>query len=246
MINLKTFYINHFDTKEISDDTLKEFTQKNLTSMSQNNPGSIYDTLITDTTQAYTNYFGAMTDEATKIAIKEGKTVTMNVKLQTFKDFASRQEGLIRSKWGTEAAEYQEFYPQGISEYTQATLASIEQIMDRYKNAATTYQADLGAQFLTDVTTLIDEFTTARQSQLDLMAIVEGKKSETAVKRDVVEVQLMMNLLIIASNNIGDITKVEDYFDQSLIRPEKYKTFSDEILQGETKNVDERTYGESD
>lgn len=246
MINLKTFFINHFDTKDISDDTLKEFTQKNLTSMSENNPGSIYDTLITDTTQAYTNYFGAMTDEATKIAIKEGKTVTMNTKLQAFKDFVSRQEGLIRSKWGTDAAEYQEFYPQGISEYTQATLASIEQIMDRFKNAATTYQADLGAQFLTDVTTLSDEFKAARQSQISLMAIVEGKKSETSVKRDVVEIQLMKNLLIIASNNIGDDTKVEDYFDQSLIRPQKERTYSDEVLTGETVNVVERSFGEHD
>ncbi len=246
MINLKTFFINHFDTKAISDDTMKELTQKHLVSMSENNPGNIYDTLITDTTQVYTNYFGAMTDEATKIAIKEGKTVTMNVKLTEFKDFVSQQEGLIRSKWGVKSAEYQEFYPQGITEYLQATLASIEQIMVRYINAATTYQLDLGAPFVTDVTTLSDEFIAARQSQISLMAIVEGKKSETSVKRDVVEIQLMKNLLIIASNNVGDETKVEDYFDQSLIRPQKERTYSGEVLQGETANVVERSFGEHD
>lgn len=246
MINFKTFFINHLDTKAVSDNTLKELTQKHLTSMSENNPGGIYDTLITDTTQAYTNYFGAMTDEATKIAIKEGKTVTMNIKLTAFKDFVSQQEGLIRSKWGTESEEYQEFYPQGITEYTKAPLESIEQIMERYKNAATAHQADVGAPFVTDVTTLIDEFIAARQSQISLMAIVEGKKSETSVNRDVVEIQVMKNILIIASNNVGDPSKLEDYFDQSLIRPQKQKTYSGDVLQGETANVVERSFGEHD
>lgn len=246
MINFETLFINHLDTKDVSDDTMKELTQKHLTGMSQNNPGGIYDTPILDTTQAYTNYFGAMTDEATKIAIKEGSTVTMNIKLDLFKDFVSQQEGLIRSKWGKTAAEYQEFYPQGVTEYQRAPLKSIDQIMDRYENAATAHQADLGAPFVTDVSTLTTGFKTARQSQLDLMAIVNGKKTETSVKRDVVEIQVMKNLLIIASNNVGNPSVLRNYLDQSLIRPQKYRTYSDEVLQGETVTVVERAFGEHD
>ena len=244
MFNFENLLTNHLDTKAISDDTMKELSQKHLTGMSENNPGGIYDALILDTTQAHTNYFGAMTDEATKLAIKEGKTVTMNIKLNAFKNFVSQQEGLIRSKWGTGAEEYQEFYPQGITEYNRATLASIEQIMDRYENAATAHQVDLGVPFLTDVTTLVTDFKTARQSQLDLMSIVNGKKTETSVKRDVVEIQIMKNLLIIASNNVGNPSVLRNYLDQSLIRPQKQRTYSDDVLQGETKNVVERSFGE--
>ena len=246
MFNFENLFTNHLDTKAISDDTMKELSQKHLTGMSENNPGGIYDTLITDTTQAHTNYFGAMTDEATKLAIKEGKTVTMNIKLNAVKNFVSQQEGLIRSKWGTGTGEYQEFYPQGITEYNRATLASIEQIMDRYENAATAHQVDLGVPFLTDVTTLVTDFKTARQSQLDLMSIVNGKKTETSVKRDVLEIQIMKNLLIIASNNVGNPSVLRNYFDQSLIRPQKQRTYSDDVLQGETKNVVERSFGEHD
>ena len=246
MINFETLFTNHLDTKAVSDDTMKELSQKHLTGMSENNPGGIYDALILDTTQAHTNYFGAMTDEATKLAIKEGKTVTMNIKLNAFKNFASQQEGLIRSKWGKTSEEYQEFYPQGITEYTHATLASIEQIMERFGNAATAHQLDLGAQFVTDVTTLITDFKTARQSQLDLMAIVNGKKTETSVKRDVVEIQIMKNLLIIASSNVGNPAVLRNYLDQSLIRPQKQRTYSDEVLQGKTVTVVERSFGEHD
>ena len=133
MIAFQVFFKNHFNTKEISDVKLQSFAEFHIQGLLANNPGGIYDLLISETTLAYTNYFGSITDKATAIAIRKGKTVAMQDAMLIFKTFVSRQEGLVRSKWSVDSAEYQEFYPHGIYEYTKATLATIEIIMVRYK-----------------------------------------------------------------------------------------------------------------
>lgn len=128
---------------------MQKFAEDTIQRTTANNPGGIYDTLITDTVTQYTGYFGALSDKSTQKAVLESKTLSMENSLQTFKSFVSRQEGLIRSKWGKDAPEYQEFYPQGITEYTNATLSTVEVLMSRYKNAAAEHSADLGVPFVT-------------------------------------------------------------------------------------------------
>jgi hypothetical protein len=50
MINLETFFKNHFDTKEISDNNLKLFAEDHLQRITANNPGGIYSSGITAST----------------------------------------------------------------------------------------------------------------------------------------------------------------------------------------------------
>jgi len=246
MINLAVFFKNHFDTKSISDPNMQKFAEIHIQLTTENNPGGIYDAIILDTTTEYTNYFGSLTDKATQIALREAKTLTMRNALDEFKHFVSRQEGLIRSKWGEDSAEYQEFYPQGITEYSKATLANVEILMTRYKNAVDTHAADLGAPFVAEVTAIVNDFTTARQTQLNFKAIVESKRTETSTNRDGLESQLMKNLLLIASNNVGDMTKLEDYFDQSFIRPVKKDIKTGKLAASSTKNIVVRTFEPED
>lgn len=246
MLKITRFAENHFDSKNISDAKLKEFAEFNIQGMSNNNPGGIYDTLVTDTTTFYTGYFGAMTDEQTKTSLKEGKTVTMNLKLDAFVEFVRRKEGLIRSQYGENSAEYQEFYPQGITQYNRMNLAEATILMTAYVNAATVHQADLGAAFATEATNLTTEFETAREDQQSLMMIVSGKKSVTASTRDELEIQLMKNVLTIALNNIGNPEAMKAYFDQSIITLKKHKTFSGIAGAGLTVNIDERTFSPND
>ncbi len=245
MINITVFFKNHLDTPHIGDDKLRKFTENHLQRMTANNPGGIYATLITDTAVVYTNYFGSMTDELTNSNIKEGKTVTVNLAVAAFKKEVSREEGLIRSKWGVGSPQYQEFYPQGVSQYTNASLENIEMLMVAFVNAATAHVADLGAPFVTKFTTLKNNFSAARTDQLFFIGLVEGKKTATSGTRDSVEVQVMKNILIIASNNVGNTSIVEDYFDQSFLEGATKKTLSGPVLASSDKNIDQRTYTET-
>ena len=108
-------------------------------------------------------------------------------------------------------------------QYSRGTLANIDNLIYRYLTAATTHQVVLGAQFVTNVTNLRDDFMNARKLQLGSIAVVAGKKSDKKAKRTVVEEQLMKNLHVIAANNVSKPLAVRQYFDQSFMRTHKKK-----------------------
>ena len=218
MLNLERFFKNIFNTKEISDNNTRKYAEDQLQRMIANNPAGIYNQLITDTTAAYNGYFGAITDEDSKTAIKEGSTIAMNNSMKAFQQDASQKEGIIKGTYGKDSATYQEFYPHGITEYTKATLGNVSTLMERMVTASTAHVADLGAPFVTLFTNHKTNFGTLRTAQLALIGTVAGKKDVSVTTRNAIEVQLMKNVFIIAYYNVGNLEAVNTYFDQSIIR----------------------------
>jgi hypothetical protein len=237
MRNLSSFFWNIFEQSKVGDAKFRMFCEFHLQRLINNNPGGIYDDLITALTTAYMGYYGALEDEATKIAIREGKTVAMNASREKIDGFISQQEGLIKSKWGKNSPEYQEFYPQGITGYTKAPLSGYDILIERYKNAVTAHTADFDAAFVTKATTYIGEFLTMRTAQINLMSVVSGTRTVSAKNREGLEKQVMKDLLIIASNNVGKPEVMKDYFDQSIIRPASKKIYSSKVAPRSTENV---------
>jgi len=217
MINLETFFRNHFDTQFISDDKMDLFSQDHIARLKTNNPENIYDTVITNTERAYDDYFSSKTSESVSAAQKEAATVNVEKYAKEFADLISMKEGIIRGTWGKESAQYQEFYPHGITEYTKAIRATMNELMDRYLQAATKYAAELPANFIDLFTAIINNYKTSRDLQLGKMGDVSGDKLETAQNRDILETQLMSNVLVIANNNIGNTDVMKVYFTQHYI-----------------------------
>ena len=219
MQNLTTFFRNHFDTKEISDDKLKKFTEDHIQKMISNNTTAEYDTLITDTSTAYTTFYGAISDEGARYALQQALTAQMNNTVEAFKKAVSQKEGIIKGNFGKESAEYQEFFPHGASEYSQATLANIEMLMDNFVNASNNHVGVLGIPFLTEFQDCRTNYTSARDAQLQKIADVAETKTASHQNRDVLELQLHKNLHTIATMFPGDVDRCMDFFDQSFIRP---------------------------
>ena len=218
MMDLRRLFKNHFDTKEISDDNMKKFAEVHLERLSANNGTAQFTAMITATTAAYTAYFGSITNEDTKFAIQQGLTVTMNNIVENFKNFASQKEGIVFGNFSKTSAEYQEFYPNGVSEYRQANLANIETLMTRFFAAAERHNAELGAAMQSDAENFLTDFKAARKAQLEKIGEVSAQKSTTSTTRDGIENELMKNVHLIASMFIGDVERCMDFFDQSFIR----------------------------
>ncbi len=218
MINLETFFRNHFDTQFISDDKMDLFAQDHIAHLKANNPENIYDPVITNTETAYNGYFSSKTNESISAAQKEAATVNVEKYAKEFVDMVSMKEGIIRGTWGKESSQYQEFYPHGITEYSKATRATMNELMERYLQTATKYATELSANFVDIFTTLINNYKTSRDLQLGKMGDVSGDKFETAQNRDVLETQLMSNVLVIANNNIGNPEVMKVYFTQHYIQ----------------------------
>ena len=166
MMNMETFFKNHFNTSKISDDNLRKFTEIHLQRMAAKNGGGEFTTMITDTTTAYTNYFGSMTDEDTKFAVQQGLTIAVNNSIANFQKAVSQKEGIVRGNFGKDSPEYQEFFPLGLTEYSQATLQNVEMLMQRMVTAANAHVGVLGIPFLTEFQGYLSAFQGARTSQL--------------------------------------------------------------------------------
>ena len=217
-MNMETFFKNHFNTKEISDDNIRKFTEIHLQRMVAKNAGGSFSAMITNTTTAYTNYFGSITNEDTKFALQQGLTITVNNAVENFKKAVSQKEGLVRGFFGKTSLEYQEFFPLGVTEYTKAILANVETLMTRFVTAANGHVGVLGIPFLTEFQDYLNTYKSAREAQLLKIGEVVDSKTGTSFKRDVVENELMKNVHLIGSMFVGDINTCMDFFDQSFVR----------------------------
>lgn len=218
MRNLRSYFKVIFDTPEISDDNLRKFTEVHLQRLATNNPGGALTGLIAATTAAYDDYFGAITDEDLKASIQRGLTRTMNEALAEFTRAVRRREGTIRGEFEEGSATYLEFFPQGLMEYTEATLADVEKLMKRFADLAAKHVGVLGQAFADRFAGLRTSFVAARTAQLQVMGEVKGEKQEAARARTALEDQLMDNLLTLAMRHKRDADSGMAYFDQSIIR----------------------------
>lgn len=55
MINLLTFFKNHFDTSKLSDDKIRLFAEVNIAKLANDGSG-LYSGLLTDTSNAYNDF----------------------------------------------------------------------------------------------------------------------------------------------------------------------------------------------
>lgn len=218
MRNLRSYFTVIFDTKEISDDHLRKFTEVHLRRLAADNPQNVFTPLLTATTAAYDAYFGALKDEDTKSAIQQGLTKSMNGALHDFIRAVRRREGTIKGEFDKPSPTYEEFFPHGLEEYNQATLATVETLMTRFANAASRHVEVLGQPFADRFLALKNSFIAARAAQLSVIGEVKGDKVHTAETRDALEDQLMDNVLMLAMKFKRKPDAGMAYFDQSIIR----------------------------
>ena len=218
MINLRRMFENHFDSKTLSDDKLRKFSMDHLERLRSNNKDNKYDAMISETDTAYSNYFGAIKSEDINFSEQQALTFSKDQALRTFVGGVRQKEGIVRGTWGKNSPEYQEFFPRGLVEFSRATLANVETLMSRMVMAATKYKDTLGQPFLDYFTQLQTDFVQVRGAQLQKLGSVSDSKQVTRENRRALTEQLSKNLLTLAIDFIGEPQRLNDFFDQSILR----------------------------
>ena len=229
MIDLNKIFKNHFNTDKISDDKIRKFAEVHLERLAANNGTAQFTAMITATTNAYVAYFGAMTNERTKFAIQQGLTIAMNNVVDNFKKFVSKKAGVIADVFDKDTPVYQEFFPSGLSEYSNATLLTVEALMTTFAAAVERHSTELGAQMQTDSESFLTSYKAAREAQLEKIGEVKGQKVTTSTTRDVIENELMKNIYLVGSMYVGKTEQCMAFFDQSIIRPNETVEEEEEI-----------------
>lgn len=239
MIDLTRYFKIQFVTLEVSRERLKNFTIDHIQRLTSSNPGGIFTSILTDITTVYTAYYGDIEDEDLAQAVLQSYTLGLDDSRKALVDFISRAEGIISFTWGKTSMEYEQFYPHGVSEYSQSTLPELQTYSQRFVSVATTYSASLPASFVSDVTTLRNTFINNRNAQLGQKGTVADERSQLTGTRSALCLQLTKNLLTIALHYLGDETKATVYFDQSLIdrKQNDTDTLTETLAPEELKNI---------
>ncbi len=240
MIELVRYFGILFMNPKISRERLKDFTESHIARLAANNPGGIFTTILTDITNAYTNFFGDLSSELTNLAVQEGKTIAMNESRLALEKNLSDNEKLIAFTYRNNLAVYEEFYPLGLKEYYDCDLPTLESISTRYLNVLNSHAADFTAVFIAEYTTLQGTFVTNRTAQTTAKSNVDSERSDLSSSRTAVAQQLTKNLLTISLQYLGDETKADVYFDQSILNAafkESERKVDSNIDPGVTQNV---------
>lgn len=218
MLDLRTFFKNHFDTREVSDDNLRKFSEDHLNRMISHNANAVYTTYIQDTQVLYDKFNTFIKQEDQTFTAQQGKTLLTDKILSEFVSLVSRKEGAVRSEFGKDSPEYQEFFPSGLNEYHQVSKANAEMLMERMRNKGQIYVTTLGQNFVTLFSDILTNYLTARNGQLQAMGEVDSLKSDALNARNALSAQLMKNLLFIALQYVGQTDRLDDFFSQEIVR----------------------------
>lgn len=213
MINPIRLCNNLFNDKNLSDADLRSFCEDHLIRLSNNNAGAIYSSLIADTTNKYTAYYGKMTSQAVQLSIQESMTASMKEAKAIVEEKIRSFYGLALFKFGEGNPSFQMLYPLGLGEYMDAKIGDVNKLYERLVTNATTL---LNADFPTEVTALdnaVAAFFSARTAQENAFSLVDNLITGKNTDRLALTVQLTKNFLIIASNNISNPDQFDDFYD---------------------------------
>ena len=152
-------------------------------------------------------------------AQREGLTQSANEALQALKDALPDGEAAVRVAFGKESSTYQEFFPQGLTEYRRATLTTASAVFTRFVDTAKAHQGALGAAFVSKHTGLLATFSSAHAAQRVRKGAVSALKAASRTQRNMLEKQLWKSALLLAAAHIGDAAALGVYFDTTRLRP---------------------------
>lgn len=222
MIDLIKYFQIPFQDPEISFDEILLFTEDHLARLKQQDSdgpdAGDFTSLIEATQPLYDAFNNAMSQRDEVTASREGGTMTKDQALEAFQLHVRRREGTIKGEFGKPSPQYEEFFPRGLSEYSRATMATAEVLMDRMVTKTTKYQAQLGATLVTEFTTLRTAYTTARAAQLNQKGDVSGAADLRWNTRTALEKQTTTNLMTIAIKYLGQPEKLPLFFNQTLLQ----------------------------
>lgn len=226
MIRISRFFENLFDDEKISVPELLNFSSDHIERIRANDPTGVFGEILAQTEARHNALESAVNALGTDTAQREGRTKDMNEVVADFKKKVSRVEGLIKFTYGLQSGTYQEFYPRGITEYTNMTIEDAEILIKRFSTAVDNHVAELPAAVVTEFQQLLLDYQAARQVQQKEKGEVGGSRDEVHTAQTALQLQLSVNVLTIALKFSNQPEKAAVYFDQSLLNDASGQPFS--------------------
>lgn len=221
-MNIEKYFEVLFARSSISNGELRNFAEDHIAKLnSHNDSGPLagqFTAMLGETEPKFDAFVELLSSEDSASAERQGETITKDQALLAFCELVRRRKSRVADKFGEGSAEWEEFFPHGLSEYNNPTMAKAPVLMDRMVDKATKYVADTGADLVTEFTNARTAFQNARTEQVEQKGEVSEVASLRRQARAALELQLQKNLLTIALMFVGHPERAKDFFDQSKLK----------------------------
>jgi hypothetical protein len=163
-------------------------------------------------------FFGSATAADAALTLQKGLTDEVEALLEQMgDDLGDRYEGAIRGAFGKESAAYAAFFPNGLTEYGQATRERMPGLVQRLFDAAEAHKTDLAPAVVTALKGYKTTWDALRTAQLTHIGQTAAEGDNVVEARAAVYKQQYLNLHYLCFVLEGDEARILHYFDDSIL-----------------------------
>jgi len=223
MRDLTIYFVNPFSDPKIPPGNKKKFGEDTIRRIGTQNNGNVFDQLLNDTVDVHTTLFGGITSVSTNQAIQEARTKSVDNLIILFKNRNSRLNNFFIGNGTDKQPVYQEFFPQGVRPFTDGVnKGNVEQRMAQIKDVIDeNTEVAGGTTVLAEYETFLENYNTARGSQLSKISEVSSGRTDRNIAEDAWNDQMFENLLSFANLSRGKPQNIILYMNQSILRAPK-------------------------
>ena len=220
MLDPERYFDNLFDSPRITTLRLYNCCLNTQNVMTAANKGGEFTEFIGILAPLTSQLGTELGDVASSIAEQKGGTFTNNEVLASFKLIMSSKEGVIRDALGSKhSAGYLMFYPQGISQYSNATKTTMPVLVQAVYNAAEKYKADLSPSLVQTLQSFVKSWTESRTDQQELKGDVKNNIADKSGLRESMQIALTQVVHGIAYKYPGAVATCLSFFDFAMLYP---------------------------
>lgn len=219
MYDLHKPFINPFDDPGIAINHLAAFTTDHLVKMNANNVGGFLTSRIPPTVAAFANVNTAFQSDFSSLgARKTSKKVKTDYR-KTLADGAGKIMVTLENKYGKKSAMLTTFFPQGLGKFNRIPDDQVTNEWTSLIAALTAHTADVGAQTVTDATTLKNGWVAVYTPSENATGTKDSTMLAKQAARQALQLELYKNWLTIALQFPRQPEKLDVYMQQSLLSP---------------------------
>jgi hypothetical protein len=217
MIDLRRFFLNPFLDEGISIDETVNYTSNHLARMIANNPGAVFNTIITATSTKLDALDATLTEETGKLGIQKAKTLAKDTFREGLHKDIAKIHGDFVASFGPDSPEVTEAFPEGQSVFANCDDSLLENKLDALNATVTTYSASLKPATVALAGSLLSIWIALYAAATTGRAGRETSAGARRVAALALKDQLFTNLLTIANQFHNDEAKADLYCPQHFL-----------------------------
>jgi hypothetical protein len=217
MLDLKKYFINPFDDKEISYNELISYSSRHLSRLVAGNAGAQFNQRITATTTALAGLDVKMQDNDVKLALRMARVQAKDTFRAVLPGNIAKVHAGVVAAFGEDSPVLTECFPQGRSVFGDCPDGQLDDKLGQLLACLTPLAAQVGQIHVDNVGGLLSTWIALAASVDTAEANKNFVENARRSAREVLQLELFKNLLTLALAFPNDMDKANMYCPQYLL-----------------------------